>query len=79
MPKNLIRALWLAAVLLLTGALTAGCASFDEQQRKWIFQPQTTGASQRTGNTDGMDDVWIEYTSLATRWAAPSRCSWPAT
>ena len=65
MPKNLIRAFWLAATLLLTGALTVGCASFDEQQRRWIFQPQTAGASQRTGNTDGMDDVWIEY-------AAPS-------
>lgn len=63
MPKNLIRAFWLAAALLLTGALTVGCASFDEQQRKWIFQPQTAGASQRTGNTDGMDDVWIEYTA----------------
>ncbi|MEQ1684050.1 MAG: alpha/beta fold hydrolase [Burkholderiaceae bacterium] len=63
MPKNLIRAFWLAATLLLAGALTAGCASFDEQQRKWIFQPQTAGASQRTGNTDGMDDVWIEYTA----------------
>lgn len=65
MPKNLIRAFWLATALLLTGALTVGCASFDEQQRKWIFQPQTAGTSQRTGNTDGMDDVWIEY-------AAPS-------
>jgi uncharacterized protein len=68
MPKNLTRTLWLALGLLLAGALTAGCASFDEQQRKWIFQPQTAGASQRTGNTDGMDDVWIEY-------AAPSNDS----
>ena len=63
MQKQLTRALWLAIALLLTGALTVGCASFDEQQRKWIFQPQTAGASQRTGNTDGMDDVWIEYTA----------------
>ena len=63
MPKNLIRAFWLAATLMFTGALTVGCASFDEQQRKWIFQPQTAGASQRTGNTEGMDDVWIEYTT----------------
>jgi uncharacterized protein len=63
MPKNLTRALWTALGLLLAGALTVGCASFDEQQRKWIFQPQTAGASQRTGNTDGMDDVWIEYTA----------------
>lgn len=63
MQKTLTRALWIAVSLLLAGALTAGCASFDEQQRKWIFQPQTAGGSQRTGNTNGMDDVWIEYTA----------------
>ena len=63
MSKNLTRALWLALGLLLAGAMTAGCASFDEQQRQWIFQPQTAGASRRTGNTDGMNDVWIEYTA----------------
>ena len=63
MPKTLTRALWLATGLLLAGAFTAGCASFDEQQRKWIFQPQTAGASTPSGRTQGMDDVWIEYTA----------------
>jgi uncharacterized protein len=63
MPKTLTRALWIALGLLLAGALTAGCASFDEQQRKWIFQPQTAAASYQSGRTQGMDDVWIEYTA----------------
>ena len=78
MPKNLTRAFWLAAALLLAGALTAGCASFDEQQRKWIFQPQTAGASQRTGNTDGMDDVWIEYTAPSDDSRAKLHALWLA-
>ena len=63
MPKTFARALWLAIALLLAGALSAGCASFDEQQRQWIFQPQTTAASLQPGRTQGMDDVWIDYTA----------------
>ena len=65
MPKTLTRALWLAIALLLTGALTVGCASFDERQRQWIFQPQTAAASYQSGRTQGMDDVWIEYSALS--------------
>jgi len=65
MPKTLTRALWIAVALLLTGALTVGCASFDEQQRKWIFQPQTAAASLQPGRTQGMDDVWIEYSAAS--------------
>ena len=63
MPKTFARALWIAIALLLSGALSVGCASFDEQQRQWIFQPQTTAASLQPGRTQGMDDVWIEYTA----------------
>ena len=55
----------LAAVVVaatLAGVL-GGCAALDEQQRKWIFQP-----SDRTwwgGQTaaEGMEDVWIPFTS----------------
>jgi uncharacterized protein len=63
MQKPLTRALWLALALLLTGALTVGCASFDERQRQWIFQPRTAAASAQSGRTQGMDDVWIEYSA----------------
>ena len=63
MPKTPTRALWLAFALLLTGALTVGCASFDEKQRQWIFQPQTAAVSSQPGRTQGMDDVWIEYSA----------------
>ena len=63
MQKPLTRALWLAIATLLTGTLTVGCASFDERQRQWIFQPQTAAASYQSGRTQGMDDVWIEYSA----------------
>ena len=51
----------LAAVTLL-----AGCATLDEQQRRWIFQP-----SARSWNGGGagpdMQDVWIDFESVALR------------
>jgi len=47
---------------LLMAAIFAGCASFDEQQRKWIFMPSTAQPWSR-GSVDGMDDVWIEHRS----------------
>jgi alpha-beta hydrolase superfamily lysophospholipase len=52
---------WPLLVLLLA-ALLAGCATLDEQQRKWIFQPS---AAQKwpVAAADGMQDVWIEHSS----------------
>ena len=48
---------------LLGAALMAGCATLDEQQRRWIFQPGTrTWAS---GSVDGLQDVWIDFNSAA--------------
>ena len=51
---------WIAR--LATGALVvvAGCATLDEQQRKWIFQPSKT--EWRGASADGMEDRWIEFT-----------------
>ncbi len=51
----------LAAALLAA----AGCGVLDEQQRRWIFQPSKDSWN---GNwaAQGLDDVWIEFTSAAT-------------
>jgi len=51
---------WAALVGLLVA--TAGCATLDEQQRRWIFQPskQTWGG---IAAGDGLQDEWIEFTS----------------
>ena len=48
---------------LLAAALMAGCATLDEQQRKWIFQPGTR--SWAGASADGLQDVWIDFESSA--------------
>jgi hypothetical protein len=56
------RALLPALALTLALASAAGCASLDEQQRKWVFQPSKEswwGAS----SSAGMQDVWIDFRS----------------
>ncbi|MBX3607727.1 MAG: alpha/beta fold hydrolase [Piscinibacter sp.] len=58
---------WLLAPLLalaLAGTLV-GCATLDEKQREWIFQP-SAGNGWGYSSTDGMDDVWIEHRSAAS-------------
>ena len=60
---------WRVPTLLVTlFGLLAGCAGFDAQQRKWIFQAATVpvsvdpaAASEPT--VADMDDVWIEHAS----------------
>jgi alpha-beta hydrolase superfamily lysophospholipase len=47
---------WMVTVVLVL----AGCATLDEQQRKWIFQPSKT--EWRGASADGMNDRWIEFT-----------------
>jgi len=52
----------IAAILIL-----GGCVGLDAQQRKWIFQAQAAAVPLEMRKTaargDGMDDVWIEFTS----------------
>jgi len=54
----------LFAILTTFLALMAGCATLDERQRAWIFQPSDRSWGGLTA--DGMDDVWIEFKSEAT-------------
>jgi alpha-beta hydrolase superfamily lysophospholipase len=57
------RRLGLAAVLGLL--LASGCASLDEQQRRWIFQPGSrTWAGAQAAM--GMEDVWVEFQSAGS-------------
>ncbi|MBK5205821.1 MAG: alpha/beta fold hydrolase [Polaromonas sp.] len=41
--------------------LLAGCASLDERQRAWIFQPSDRSWSGGAAAAEGMDDVWIDF------------------
>ena len=55
----------LLSLITLTIALLVGCATLDEKQGEWIFQP-----SDRTwggyGAAQGMEDAWIEFDSRHT-------------
>ena len=52
----------LIAVLLAT-ALFAGCATLDEKQRAWIFQPSDRTWGGGLAAAEGMQDVWIPLLS----------------
>src|SRR5688572_4091341 len=56
----------LASVLSLCALLAAGCSTFDEQQREWIFQPSDRSWGNTASMTEGMDDVWIDFKSSLT-------------
>lgn len=51
--------------LVLVLAFGAGCAAFDEQQRRWIFQPSKDTWGGARSNAD-MADVWIDFRSAAS-------------
>ncbi len=75
---------WLLAPLLVVVAL-AGCATLDEQQRKWIFQPSDRTWSGGLSAAAGMQDVWIDFHSQDTGeavrlhglWAGQARADAP--
>lgn len=56
----------LIAALLATIALLAGCATLDEKQRAWIFQPSDRSWYGGTLAAEGMSDVWIDFVSAET-------------
>jgi len=81
-PAAARRAWWrLPAALLAAALLLAGCATLDEQQRRWIFQPGARTWGGASSAADQMQDVWIEFTSRETGepvrlhglWQASSR------
>jgi len=56
----------LTALVLMTVALLAGCATLDERQRTWIFQPSDRSWWRGEEAAAGMQDVWIDFTSQET-------------
>ena len=75
LPRRSWRAL-AAGALLAAGlaALLAGCATLDEQQRRWIFQPGTR--SWAGGGAEGMAEVWIDFNSAALQQAVRLHGLW---
>lgn len=54
---------------LFLAAAAAGCASLDEQQRSWIFQPKQGTWWGGDLVADDVQDVWIDY-APRSGWAA---------
>ncbi len=52
--------------LLTAFGLVTGCATLDEKQRGWIFQPSDRSWWRGEQAADGMSDVWIPFTSQET-------------
>lgn len=58
---------WRAGIALaLAAASLFGCATLDERQRQWIFQPSDRTWRGGLAAAQGMDDVWIEFPSAET-------------
>jgi alpha-beta hydrolase superfamily lysophospholipase len=55
-----------AAILTLFAFLAGGCATLDEHQREWIFQPSDQSWGNSAAMTVGMTDVWIDFKSNIT-------------
>lgn len=75
---------WILTLLLGLGLL-AGCATLDERQREWIFQPGERAWWGGLQAAEGMQDTWIDFRSEATGepvrlhalWASQPRADAP--
>jgi alpha-beta hydrolase superfamily lysophospholipase len=47
-------------------AMLAGCATLDERQRTWIFQPSDRSWAGGLSAAQGMEDIWIQFPSQVT-------------
>lgn len=54
----------LIILLTLTVAAMAGCATLDERQRAWIFQPSDRSWWRGEEAAAGMRDIWIDFQSI---------------
>ena len=66
LPRPRRWALSLTLMLLAGLALLTGCATLDERQRAWIFQPSDRSWSRGEAAAEGMAEVWIDYDSRET-------------
>lgn len=68
----------LLLTLLTLTAMLSGCATLDERQREWIFQPSDRSWSRGAEAAEGMADVWIDFRSTETGRAVKLHSLWLA-
>jgi uncharacterized protein len=66
---------WFVVAVLVVASL-AGCATLDEQQRKWIFQPTDRTWWGGAQSAEGMSDVWIEFASAEEKQPIKLHALW---
>jgi len=67
-----------AAAALIAVGLVMGCATLDEQQRAWIFQPGDRSWGSTAELARDMDDVWIDFDSQVSGQSARLHGLWLA-
>lgn len=68
---------WAAVALGLgVAGVLGGCASLDEQQRRWIFQPSDRSWAGGLSAAEGMQDIWIDFRSAAADQAVRLHGLW---
>src|SRR5512146_1353518 len=70
------RSLLLATAAALT--LTVGCATLDETQRAWIFQPSDRSWGSTAEMAQDMAHVWVDFDSRVTQQPARLHGLWLA-
>ena len=55
--------LWLLALAASVPLALSGCATLDQKQREWVFQPSNNSWWGGAAAAEGMHDVWIEFVS----------------
>ena len=68
----------LLLAVLAAFALITGCATLDEKQRGWIFQPSDRSWWRGDEAAQGMNEVWVPYTSKETGQAVKLHGLWLA-
>ena len=76
-PTTMKRCYFFASLCLAITVL-AGCATLDERQRAWIFQPSDRSWGGGTAAAQGMDDVWIDFHPAGSGQAARLHGLWLA-
>jgi alpha-beta hydrolase superfamily lysophospholipase len=68
----------LFAALATAALVTLGCATLDEREREWIFQPGDRSWGASADEAQGMEDVWIDFGSRVTGKASRLHGLWLA-
>ena len=65
-----------AALLTAALGITAGCASLDDKQREWIFQPSDRAWGNSAAEAEGLQDVWHDLPARITGEKARMHALW---